>query len=98
MVCCNDPINADPASSLAPNDCLPSHHHGECCRHRHRWGARDDGGARIVAMFGGEGYDGGWPWWLERVLAADGDRNTYYLVLDLMAITASSPIAANTVS
>merc|ERR1739838_395971 len=47
-------------------------------------------------MFGGEGYDGGWPWWLERVLAADGDRNTYYLVLDLMAITASSPIAANT--
>jgi len=49
-------------------------------------------------MFGGEGYDGGWPWWLERVLAADGDRNTYYLVLDLMAITASSPIAANTVS
>merc|ERR1712168_723457 len=49
-------------------------------------------------MFGGEGYDGGWPWWLERVLAADGDRNTFYLVLDLMAITASSPMAANTVS
>merc|ERR1712168_1414109 len=49
-------------------------------------------------MFGGEGYDGGWPWWLERVLAADGDRNTYYLVLALMAITASSPMAANTVS
>merc|ERR1719397_465840 len=25
-------------------------------------------------MFGGEGYDGGWPWWLERVLAADGAK------------------------
>jgi len=45
----------DPASSLAPNDCLPSH--GECCRHRHRWGAGDDGQASIIAMFGG--YDGG---------------------------------------
>ncbi|CAL4067122.1 unnamed protein product, partial [Meganyctiphanes norvegica] len=52
--------------------------------------------AVVIAIAGGRRWL--WRWWLQRVLAADGDGNTYYLVLDLMAITASSPMAANTVS